>query len=250
MRNLNAATSGYHLPFRRKKLARRNEEDRRSGGPSYMVLYANLMMLLMTFFIVLVSMGSVEEERVKVGVGAFRKALFTGGLGILWEKRAISFDYLIEQEKMKIKQRISTSLKETLGKEMEEQRITVVTIKEGVVLKLPGKVLFDLGKAELKPEAKRTLDKIIPLLKSYSYGIQVEGHTDNLPIHTKRFRSNWELSAARAISVVKYLMQNGISQQRLSALGYGEHRPIVPNDTPEHRALNRRIEILIKVSSI
>ena len=133
---------------------------------------------------------------------------------------------------------------------MEEQRITVVTIKEGVVLKLPGKVLFDLGKAELKPEAKRTLDKIIPLLKSYSYGIQVEGHTDNLPIHTKRFRSNWELSAARAISVVKYLMQNGISQQRLSALGYGEHRPIVPNDTPEHRALNRRIEILIKVSSI
>jgi len=78
----------------------------------------------------------------------------------------------------------------------------------------------------------------------------VEGHTDNLPIHTERFHSNWELSAARAISVIKYLHQNGIPQERLSALGYGEYRPVAPNDTPEHRSLNRRIEILIKVTTI
>jgi len=231
-------------------LAHKKDEDKKSGGPSYMVLYANLMTLLMTFFIVLVSMGSIQREKVKVGVGAFRKAFLSGGLGILWENKPISFEYLIEQERMKIREQISTSFKESLGAEMEKEGLTIATIREGVVLKLPGKVLFGSGKAELKPEARKTLNKIIPLLKSYPYSIQVEGHTDNLPIHTERFHSNWELSAARAISVIKYFWRNGIPQDRLSALGYGEYRPVVPNDTPEHRALNRRIEILIKVSSI
>ena len=215
-----------------------------------MVLYANLMTLLMTFFIALVSMGSIQEEKVKAGVGAFRKALLSGGLGILWEKKPVSFDYLIQQEKMRIRKELSASLKKSLGTEMEKEGLAVATTEEGVVLKLPGKVLFDLGKAELKPGAKKTLNRVISLLKKYPYNIQVEGHTDNLPIHTERFHSNWELSAARAISVIKYLHQNGIPQERLSALGYGEYRPVAPNDTPEHRSLNRRIEILIKVTTI
>ena len=215
-----------------------------------MILYANLMTLLMTFFIALVSMGSIQEEKVKAGVGAFRKALLSGGLGILWEKKPVSFDYLIQQEKMRIRKELSASLKKSLGTEMEKEGLAVATTEEGVVLKLPGKVLFDLGKAELKPGAKKTLNRVISLLKKYPYNIQVEGHTDNLPIHTERFHSNWELSAARAISVIKYLHQNGIPQERLSALGYGEYRPVAPNDTPEHRSLNRRIEILIKVTTI
>ena len=215
-----------------------------------MVLYANLMTLLMTFFIVLVSMGSIQEEKVKAGVGAFRKALLSGGLGILWENKPVSFDYLIQQEKMRIRKEISASLKKSLETEMKKEGLAVATTEEGVVLKLPGKVLFDLGKAELKPGAKKTLNRVISLLKKYPYNIQVEGHTDNLPIHTERFHSNWELSAARAISVIKYLHQNGIPQERLSALGYGEYRPVAPNDTPEHRSLNRRIEILIKVTTI
>ncbi len=231
-------------------MARKRDEDKKSGGPSYMVLYANLMTLLMTFFIVLVSMGSIQEEKVKAGVGAFRKALLSGGLGILWENKPVSFDYLIQQEKMRIRKEISASLKKSLETEMKKEGLAVATTEEGVVLKLPGKVLFDLGKAELKPGAKKTLNKVIPLFKKYPYNIQVEGHTDNLPIYTERFHSNWELSAARAISVIKYLHQNGIPQERLSALGYGEYRPVAPNDTPEHRSLNRRIEILIKVTTI
>jgi len=212
-------------------MARKRDEDKKSGGPSYMVLYANLMTLLMTFFIVLVSMGSIQEEKVKAGVGAFRKALLSGGLGILWENKPVSFDYLIQQEKMRIRKEISASLKKSLETEMKKEGLAVATTEEGVVLKLPGKVLFDLGKAELKPGAKKTLNKVIPLFKKYPYNI-------------------WELSAARAISVIKYLHQNGIPQERLSALGYGEYRPVAPNDTPEHRSLNRRIEILIKVTTI
>jgi len=114
-----------------------------------MVLYANLMTLLMTFFIALVSMGSIQEEKVKAGAGAFRKALLSGGLGILWENKPVSFDYLIQQEKMRIRKEISASLKKSLETEMEKEGLAVATTEEGVVLKLPGKVLFDLGKAEL-----------------------------------------------------------------------------------------------------
>jgi len=231
-------------------MAQGKKEKEKSGGPSYMVLYANLMTLLMTFFIVLVSMGTIEEEKVKVGLGAFRESLLSGGLGILWGNMPVTFDYLIEQERIKIKKEISTSLKKNLEGTPEEG-ISVTTTKEGVFIKFSGKVLFELGEADLKPKAKKILEKIVPLLKDYSrsYNIRIEGHTDNLPIYNKRFPSNWELSAARAISVVKYFQEKGLSSERLSAMGYGEYRPLVPNDTAEHRALNRRIEILIKVSS-
>ena len=231
-------------------MAQRKKEKKKSGGPSYMVLYANLMTLLMTFFIVLVSMGTIEEEKVKVGLGAFRESLLSGGLGILWGNIPVTFDYLIEQERIKIKKEISTSLKKNLEGTPEEG-ISVTTTKEGVFIKFSEKVMFELGEADLKPEAKKILEKIVPLLKDYSrsYNIRIEGHTDNLSIHNKRFPSNWELSAARAISVVKYFQEKELSSERLSAIGYGEYRPLVPNDTAEDRALNRRIEILIKVSS-
>jgi len=231
-------------------MAQGKKKKEKSGGPSYMVLYTNLMTLLMTFFIVLVSMGIVEKEKVKAGMGAFRKSLLSGGLGMLWENTPISFDYLMEQEKIKIKKEISTSLKKNL-EGIAEEEISIITTEEGVFIKFPGKILFELGEADLKPKAKKILEKITPLLKDYSrsYNIRIEGHTDNLPIHNKRFSSNWELSAARAISVVKYFQEKGLSSERLSAAGYGEYRPLVPNDTADNRALNRRIEILIKVSS-
>jgi len=211
---------------------------------SFMLLYANLMMLLMTFFIVLVSMGRIEEEKVKIGVYSFRQAYFSGGIGMLFgEREPIDFEYLIEQERIKLQKKISASFEKTLkeGKNMVE----IVPSKEGVTLRLPGKILFDLGKAELKEEAKKILDEIIPVLKSYTYPVRVEGHTDNLPIHTERFPSNWELSSARAISVVRYLERKGLQRDLLSAVGYGEYRPLFPNDTPEHRAKNRRVEIKI-----
>jgi len=231
-------------------MAQGKKKKEKSGGPSYMVLYTNLMTLLMTFFIVLVSMGIVEKEKVKAGMGAFRKSLLSGGLGMLWENTPISFDYLMEQEKIKIKKEISTSLKKNL-EGIAEEEISIITTEEGVFIRFPGKVLFELGEADLKPKAKKILEKIAPLLKDYSrsYNIRIEGHTDNLPIHNKKFSSNWELSAARAISVVKYFQEKGLSSERLSAAGYGEYRPLVPNDTADNRALNRRVEILIKVSS-
>ena len=225
---------------------KRKEEGQKGSG--FMVLYTTLMMLLMTFFIVLVYQGTVEEQKLKVGMLAFREYLLSGGVGILLGgKQPLSFDYLIKREKMKIKMKMSASLKKALS---EEKEFEIFTTKEGVVLKLPGKVLFDTGKAELKPKAKTLLNKVAPLFKQYPYPVRVEGHTDNVPIHTEKYPSNWELSAARAVNVVRYLQGKGLSKEKVFAVGYGEYRPLVSNDTPEHRALNRRVEIVITVPHI
>jgi len=115
-----------------------------------------------------------------------------------------------------------------------------------VRIMLADPVLFDLGESELKPFAIPVLHQVAGLLKDIPNAVVVEGHTDDRPIIGAKFRSNWELSAARAFSVIRYFIEEeNIKPERLSALGYGEHRPLYPNDTEENRARNRRIEINI-----
>jgi chemotaxis protein MotB len=110
---------------------------------------------------------------------------------------------------------------------------------------------FESGKADLTEQITNNIDKIYPILKKLSndYEIIVEGHTDNVPIYTKQFQSNWELSTARATSVVRYLISKGIDPRKISAIGYGEYRPIAPNDTPENRQKNRRVVFFVKTFS-
>jgi chemotaxis protein MotB len=115
-----------------------------------------------------------------------------------------------------------------------------------LVVRFADQVFFDLGKADLKPEAIEILTRLGPLLKDIPNPIRIEGHTDNLPISTARFPSNWELSTHRATSVIRYLVEElGFSPDKLSAAGYGEYRPIADNETPAGRALNRRVDIVI-----
>jgi chemotaxis protein MotB len=108
------------------------------------------------------------------------------------------------------------------------------------------KAFFDEGKAELKDGAKGALDKIVPIIKSVDNHVRIEGHTDNVPINTNEFKSNWELSVRRATEVVRYFVEKrGLPPERISATGYAEYRPIVQNDSPKNKALNRRIEIIV-----
>jgi chemotaxis protein MotB len=112
---------------------------------------------------------------------------------------------------------------------------------------LPNDVLFDSGRTEIKRDAQATLGKIAQVLSTIAdRHFLVSGHTDNVPIHTDRFASNWELSTARAVEVTKYLIARGMRPQALAAAGHGEYDPAASNDTPETRALNRRIEIVLQ----
>ncbi|MFR3072485.1 MAG: flagellar motor protein MotB, partial [Paeniclostridium sp.] len=116
----------------------------------------------------------------------------------------------------------------------------------GIILQLDETILFDSGRDELKPTSIQALDTITTLVNGMDNDILVEGHTDNVPIHNSRFASNWDLSTARAVSVVSYFVEKkGIKPTRFAVKGYGEFKPLVDNSTPENRAINRRVDILI-----
>ena len=122
-----------------------------------------------------------------------------------------------------------------------------VEIRENrMIVRLGDKILFDPGKTDLKPEGKDALTQVAAVLKDLpNRNYQVAGHTDNVPIKSKRFRSNWDLSTARAVEVVNYMISSGLDAKRLSAAGYADQSPVAPNDTPDNMAKNRRIEITL-----
>lgn len=119
--------------------------------------------------------------------------------------------------------------------------------ERGLVITFLDEILFDSGKAMIKPSAYSTLDKVASVLtsKASDLNIGVEGHTDNEPIKRSGWKSNWELSTARATSVLHYLVAKGVSPERLAAIGYGEYRPVASNETKEGRRKNRRVEVVI-----
>ena len=122
-----------------------------------------------------------------------------------------------------------------------------VEIRENrMIVRLGDKILFDPGKTDLKPEGKDALTQVTAVLKSLpNRNFQVAGHTDNVPIKSKRFRSNWDLSTARAVEVTNFMIGAGMEPKRVSAAGYADQSPVVPNDSPDNMAKNRRIEITL-----
>ena len=139
------------------------------------------------------------------------------------------------------------ALDEALGELIAEPGINVKYEDKGARISFEDALLFDFGKADINSSGLALLDKMASIIKKKSYVVRVEGHTDNVPIHTNRFPSNWDLSTARAVNVVKYFVEVGkINPKRLSAVGYGESRPMVTNDSPANRARNRRVEIVLE----
>lgn len=139
-------------------------------------------------------------------------------------------------------------LEDRLAQEIQDKQVKLQMMERGLVITVVGDVLFDSGKAKIRPEAYPILDKIGAVLKENVPHLKVgiEGHTDNQPIQYSGWKSNWELSSARALSVLHYIVdEKGISPDRVSAVGYGEYHPVAPNDTKEGRQLNRRVEIVI-----
>lgn len=139
-------------------------------------------------------------------------------------------------------------LEARLAQEIKDKQVRLQMMEKGLVITFVADVLFDSGKAKIKTTAYATLDKVATVLKENApeYNIGIEGHTDNVPIRFSGWKSNWELSTARSLSVLHYLVDDeGIAPSRVSAIGYGEYRPVASNDSAEGRQLNRRVEIVI-----
>jgi len=141
------------------------------------------------------------------------------------------------------------SMLEKMKSEIEQGQVTISELKGKLTVNMVDSILFDSGKAEVKKGGLKILGKVISVLKDVKdRSIRIEGHTDNVPISralAQRYPTNWELSAARAINVARYLQDQGIDPANLSAVAYGEWEPVATNDTPEGRAKNRRIEIVL-----
>ncbi len=126
-----------------------------------------------------------------------------------------------------------------------KDELEVLFSKEGLVMRLSELTLFESGVATISPQALPLLEKIGAIIAQTQYLIRIEGHTDNVPIHTFLFPSNWELSTGRAVNVLRYFIEHHqIDAQRLSAEGFGEFQPLVANDTAENRTKNRRVEVI------
>ncbi len=144
--------------------------------------------------------------------------------------------------------RSKSMLEEKFGQEINDKQIKLQMMEKGLVITVVGDLLFDSGKSKIRPEAYPLLDKVSGILKDNmaQFNVGIEGHTDNVPIKLSGWKSNWELSTARALSVLHYLVNDqGIAPERLSAIGYGEYRPVDSNETSDGRKQNRRVEIVI-----
>ncbi len=206
-----------------------------------MVTYGDMMSLLLTFFVLLISFSTVHEEDFEKAVASLK-----GALGVLpRELTFLDFRQPIPEMRVQRFQDVAAKIAEYIRVHGRERDIHVQFTAEGLKLTMQDPVLFDTGEDALKPEAVPILTDVSGLLAELSDNfISIQGHTDNVPIRTARFRSNLELSAARAISVARFLMDKGsIDPKNVSVVGYSENLPVAPNDSPENRAKNRRVEV-------
>ena len=211
------------------------------GGARWLTTFNDLMTLLLVFFVLLFAMSNIDVKKIK----NFQHSL-QSGLGVLREGEKVQIAVIERVPIENIEYKAQKITEDSIRALDTEPGVGIAFTDKGILITLEESFLFRSGIADIDPGGLPLLDKIADVIRKTSNPIRVEGHTDNDKINTVRFPSNWELSIARAVNVVKYLVEAGkISPHRLSAVGYGESRPIFPNDTPQHRAENRRVEILL-----
>jgi chemotaxis protein MotB len=240
-------------------LKRRGQQQAQPDGQnssSWLTTFNDLVTLLMVFFVLLFTMSTIDSKK----MSDFQYAL-QSGLGILEAGQRVGIKVKQEQPvrdmshiktqaegrlKPEQKQSMRKIIEKALGSLDDQKGIRVFYTEQGARLRFEDAILFDFGRADINPAGFSFLDRISSVIHQIQGPVRIEGHTDDVPIHTKRFPSNWELSTARAVNVVKYFVEScNIKPQRLSAVGYGQSKPLFSNDSAEHRAKNRRVEIVL-----
>lgn len=236
-----------------RTLTAAEEEDDESSG-EWLVTFSDMVTLLLTFFVFLVSMANLDEQKfeqiidsIQVNLG---KQEHTGGdLGRLNLRKTLprSLDQLtgIEQEPL------LEDVQQTLKMKNIDDVVRVATLGNEVVMRVEGQTFFNSGQAELKKEAWPILDQVAAIvLRHPDYMLHIAGHSDPRPISSPKFESNWELSALRATAVLRYLLSKGIAPKRMTATGYADTEPLLPNTSEENMARNRRVEFVLEKKEI
>ncbi len=212
--------------------------------------YADFLTLLLCLFVALFAMAQSGKQAALEYAQAFAKAF---GMRLVPFQETLPKQILPEPvikraeptERGRRIQRQLQELQDMLKRMGLEGEFKIAYEAIGIRLILQEKLLFESGSADIKPEMRPVLDKLYEIIKDLPNSVEVEGHTDSIPISTERFPSNWELSTARASTIVRYFIAKGINPERLKASGYADTKPMASNTTPEGRAQNRRVEIVI-----
>jgi chemotaxis protein MotB len=248
-------------------MSRRKKQHSQANHERWLVSYADFITLLFAFFVVLYSTAQVDNKKiVQVSAaieGGFQElGAFTGNSGGPPERSgppaaenpapptkptpasttAVEFRPDVDL--------LKRQLQEALGEEIRKHEIEMRVTPEGLVLSLSEVGFFNTGDATLLTDGQNTLTRIAKVLNAKGFTVRVEGHTDNVPMHNSRFKSNWDLSTARATEVVSLLVERyGFDPRQISAAGYSEYHPITSNDTEEGRRTNRRVDVVVVARS-
>jgi chemotaxis protein MotB len=223
-----------------KQRRRHKEED---NSDRWLLTYSDLITLLLGLFVILYAMSKIDAGKYSEVVTALNgvfgapKGILTGNPSLLENpSNALQSD----------RQHVVEELRSALRLDQRNLPVTITENERGITVHIMEELLFASGSADLKQSSLVTLDTLAAVLRTLPNDLRVEGHTDNVPISTTQFPSNWHLSVARALNVAYYLIErHNLKQERVSVVGYSEFQPLVPNDNAANRAKNRRVDIVI-----
>ncbi len=226
---------------------------------AWIFTFADMMTLILTFFVLMFSMSKIELERFKAVMSSIQSSFgeFAPSVDRLHipetskqqdqaaEVKEVYIDQSGEEEKRA--RAMLDDIIDFIARRGMSDHIMASVEGANIILRVKDTVFFVSGRAKLSARAKSLLDDMVVIFRKYiEYRIKIAGHTDNVPINTPQFPSNWELSAIRATTVLRHILNKGVDVERVTATGYGEQVPLVPNDSTENRAINRRVEFVLE----
>lgn len=233
----------------------------RNNAPRWLITFADMMALLFALFVLILSFSEVDSDSFKKNAGPMARAFnqpeptsilrdktgIAPGASINLSRDDSDPDYIRQVNRT----RLMAHLKEAMSDEIAREMVELIVKNDVIIVRFPGSSTFASGSSDLQTRILPTLDRIADVIARTKGKVFVTGHTDDTPISTQRYRSNWDLSSARAASVVHHILKHQtIDRNRVQAIGFAETRPLTKNDTAENRSLNRRVEISIEISSL
>lgn len=246
-------------------MARKSRRQDEENHDRWLISYADFITLLFALFVVLYALSKVDEGKYKVFGSSLLFAFGAASVGkplavdpsqsVVQSEQELLLKSLVERRNARLAeqqrkqneamQKMVNELNQVMAPLVKSELVSVTQTPRGVVLDINASALFEQGEAVLQRSAARTLNAVAKVLESGTQAIEVEGHTDDIPIFTPQFPSNWELSAARSSSVVRLFIEQGVVAERLRAVGLASYHPIASNDTAEGRSRNRRVTVTI-----
>ncbi len=251
-------------------MALKREPEKHANHERWLVSYADFITLLFAVFVVLYAMSQTDKKKVEEVMESIQKSFGMAQAGAPSPKMNIlpsRQPHIIPAIRPEISvvpgtktvrgqiktradekdfRQIKSAIEAYLVKQGAQNKVTLTITRRGLIVSLKEAGFFDSGQATIKPSAYELINTIAEAMAQYNNPLRLEGHTDNIPISTSQFPSNWELSTARAVNGLKYLIKNfDVDPDKISATGYAEFRPIADNSTPENRAKNRRVDLVM-----